>query len=265
MAYPITIVSGPAGSGKDTVAELVAKHFGGITVAQADPMKKMLLDWMGDILTEEMLWGPSELRNSYLKLSEFQKSILLANLDPLVDALEFVLKVTNHSVPREELESTVRPWARSALRPVEGQVSPRTLLQTLGTEVGRSLHKDMWIDYAIWTAEKLLVGGSDCFRDKGLVVDKHCRGYNQVLITDGRFRNEILAVRKLGGLAVRVLPAHDPQKNVGIAGHASEVEMRTIPNGWFTHILQNNKDLGLRALEGNIANNWPHNTPEFIE
>jgi hypothetical protein len=61
-------------------------------------------------------------------------------------------------------------------------VSPRQMMQTLGTEWGRScIHPDLWIMVAAGTVEKQLK-----------------RGRN-VVIDDVRFPNEAEMIRKLGG------------------------------------------------------------------
>jgi hypothetical protein len=82
--------------------------------------------------------------------------------------------------------------------------SPRAAMQTLGTEWGRSLHPDFWVN--IWTrrAKEVLAKGY------GVVVD------------DCRFENEAAAVRALGGYVVEVVNARQPARSVGIVGHVSE-------------------------------------------
>lgn len=263
MSYPITIVSGPAGSGKDTVAELAAKHFGGITIAQANPMKLIVKAWLGDIVTDEMLWGASALRNTLLEVTDAQKEALRKTYHVVTHMLETVL---SHGDKKgdPDVASFVRSWALKLLNGDYGPLSPRLILQTLGTEVGRSLNQNMWIDYAIWTAEKLLIGGYSYNKVIGLEPDSSNRGYKQVIITDGRFRNEILAVRKLGGLAVRIVPPASDVVEVGMKGHASEAEMKTIPDDWFTHTMPNDKSEGLERLESVVMDAWPEDHPRYI-
>lgn len=263
MSYPITIVSGPAGSGKDTVAELAAKHFGGITIAQANPMKLIVKAWLGDIVTDEMLWGPSDLRNTVLELSDFQKHSLKNSYGVVTHMLETVLSYGDQKA-QPNVPQLVGFWAGKLLTGHYGPLSPRLILQTLGTEVGRSLNQNMWIDYAVWTAERLLVGGYSYEKTTGLKVDETNKGYKQVIITDGRFRNEILAVRKLGGLAVRIVPKESVTTEVGIKGHASEAEMKTIPDTWFTHTMPNDKSKGLKRLEEVVMDAWPEDLPRYI-
>jgi len=60
---PILIgVSGNAGVGKDTTADILVKHFGFTKVSFADELKRTAMRWYG--FTVEQLWGPSEMRNT---------------------------------------------------------------------------------------------------------------------------------------------------------------------------------------------------------
>jgi len=67
--------------------------------------------------------------------------------------------------------------------------SPRLALQLMGTEAGRDVfHKDVWI-YAL---------------------ERKMEMYQNVVIADVRFPNEIEWMRSKGGFAVRVVRGHDP-------------------------------------------------------
>jgi len=53
---------GLAGSGKDTVADMLQQHHGFTKVALADPLKRIARDVFA--FTDEQLWGPSQNRNT---------------------------------------------------------------------------------------------------------------------------------------------------------------------------------------------------------
>ncbi len=55
-------ITGKAGAGKDTVADLLVREHGFVKVALADPMKRFCKEVLG--FTTEQLWGPSEMRNA---------------------------------------------------------------------------------------------------------------------------------------------------------------------------------------------------------
>ncbi|HYA07751.1 MAG TPA: deoxynucleotide monophosphate kinase [Xanthobacteraceae bacterium] len=87
--------------------------------------------------------------------------------------------------------------------------SPREAMQMLGTEWGRALHPNFWVNRWRDTASDIL--DQDGF---GVVVD------------DCRFPNEAETVRALGGFVIEILPAVPPEDGtgVGIAGHVSETQ-----------------------------------------
>lgn len=89
------------------------------------------------------------------------------------------------------------PWGkhgydREQIMPEWG-FSMRHFLQWLGTEGMRSFQKDFWIRN----------------------MEMRLRGYEQVVITDCRFPNEIKLVRDLGGVVIRIeRPGLKPSKHV---------------------------------------------------
>lgn len=69
------------------------------------------------------------------------------------------------------------------------EFSPRLALQLMGTEVGRKVfHENLWI----------------------ISLLNRARGYDNVVITDVRFKNEINTIRKDGGFVVRVKRGPEP-------------------------------------------------------
>lgn len=70
-------------------------------------------------------------------------------------------------------------------------VSPREMMQTLGTEWGRNLHPEFWLRIAA-----LQLGLHD--------LPRSIPRADRIVLTDLRFHNEAHWVRKLGGFVVRV-------------------------------------------------------------
>jgi hypothetical protein len=90
---------------------------------------------------------------------------------------------------------------------VELGVSPRQMMQTLGTEWGRScIHPDLWVMVASWAAIKQLKSGRN------------------VVFDDVRFPNEAEMIRRLGGELWLV----DRPGVVYEGGHSSEGALRDI-------------------------------------
>ncbi len=80
-------------------------------------------------------------------------------------------------------------------------VTPRSALQTLGTEWGRVLREDVWVDYLLKS-----------------------RQANEItIVTDVRFPNEARKIREVGGIIVHVRGRNED----GDKSHASETHVGT--------------------------------------
>lgn len=258
---PITLIVGPAGSGKDTIAGFMAKNHGALMIAQADPMKrlaKILFDF-----SAEQLWGPSDCRNAvdqrfnYQEDAGFSRNCWDAALTRLgsqeVHAWlhDLGLGVNSFTALRLWYNNVMAQtyWAKKGL-------TPRLVLQTLGTEWGRKQGRELWSQYAIRKALTLLGGGFRYDREVGLIEDSGFTGPDRVVITDGRFRNEVINVLATGGTVVRIdSPSINTEaiEAAGVKGHASEKEQKSLPNHFFTHFIMNDKRLGLAAAERNTT------------
>jgi len=264
--YPLIIMGGAAGSGKDTVAAMLADASGaGTLIAQADPMKRFVRDWLG--FTEEQLWGPSEMRNGADPRfgpelgPDTWSGLDVDNIQTLV-AMERLVVEVGYLHKFDDLQEWVRETQKRYLKL---PVTPRAILQLFGTEFGRtSLHPDVWSDRAIRSARQVLAGKARYDRTQGIIEDGKEAGASLVVITDGRFRNEILNVKGQAGRAVQVYnpaPTQDAAavEAAGIKGHSSEAELRGIPRSWYDYKLHNDKQLGLdhlRSVVDSLATSW---------
>ena len=113
--------------------------------------------------------------------------------DPLKWMVTELLAAHGHHCPWDD-----RDWKETPL--LYGK-SPRQLLQTLGTEWGRdTVSPTVWVDSMIHRVEHTLGG---------------------VVIPDIRFENEAAAVRRLGGVVVKVT-RHTGGRDPVWASHSSE-------------------------------------------
>lgn len=83
------------------------------------------------------------------------------------------------------------------------KMTPRMLLQLLGTEYGRQiLHPNIWIN-ALFSKYK---GLCNCEKSPSVMLCFNCTGkkYPNWIITDMRFPNELEAVKSRGGITIRV-------------------------------------------------------------
>lgn len=252
---------GPAGSGKDTIADHLVKKYGFVKMANADLLKRMAK--LAFDFTDEQLWGPSELRNA-------PDTRYPREHGPLTE--DFKCRVCGAQV-RLGVDLKVDALPQCYL-------TPRFALQSLGTEWGRLCFENIWVGRLLGLAQELQAGG--CYYDakSGIrragswVNGPEVKAKTNVVITDVRFKNEIEAIKAAGGKAVRVirpiaatmaagedgvdiLMSHDAwtlQGNAALlaehtsvsasAGqHKSETELLGIPMDLFDHVFHNSGDL----------------------
>ena len=252
---PLIILCGSAGSGKDTVADFLVNDAGCVAIAQADPIKRLAQMVFG--FTEEQLWKSRQLKEAvdprFNTLEAWDQGN--ENLDSTRQWLRDVLGPNPEHQVDEGIEA-LQDWYDNLLEQYYGKLSPRIMLQTLGTEWGRKFSASMWSDLAIRTAVDLLSTPRLAY---GRMVGTYLNGAasatpNFVVISDGRFQNEIINVKRAGGMAIRVdNPDLQVPSTVGISGHASETEQFGIPAHFFDIILTNDKKAGLEALRQKVS------------
>ena len=104
-------------------------------------------------------------------------------------------------------------------RVVTIKLTPRLLLQLLGTECGRNIiHPNIWVnalfaDYKP-VKDKLLEGEVRKVREEDLV-------YPNWIITDVRFTNEVEAIKERGGIVIRVERLTEEQKIASLKTRAN--------------------------------------------
>jgi hypothetical protein len=254
-------IAGAAGSGKDTVAGFIAKYSNAVSIAQADPMKRFARDVFD--FSEEQLWGPSECRNAADERYRFHDTWAKAEHLLLNRGEEWIKEV----LPGSEFShmmamDALRDWFKKLFQQhqVENRIlTPRYMLQTIGTEWGRQFSADIWNQVALRTARKLLAGGVSYHRAFGLNAPNNVPTQREnpefVLVTDVRFRNELLGIIEAGGTTISV---ESPSENnaaveaAGVKGHKSEAELKGVPRHWFGAIILNDKSKGLQALENTV-------------
>lgn len=221
------ILCGKAGVGKDAVAKILSEEFDAVTIAQSAPMKEFVGKTFG--FSWEQLWGPSAARNAVdprLRTESVRSLVAERISEHGPEWVRDVLPTGDTFLAFKALCD----WAGAVLDC--DQITPRHVLQTLGTEWGRTQgHPDMWSRYALDKAHAALVEGAP-----------------MACIVDGRFRNEVLNARASGALAVRI-SAQVP----GIGGHASEREIDGMPSHWFAAEIKNDRAQGLDALRHTVT------------
>jgi len=99
-------------------------------------------------------------------------------------------------------------------------VTPRYILQKLGTEGFRSIYENTWVDFLVRNYRKDF--------DPTQVV----------IVTDVRFPNEMKAIKEEGGVIWKLVRLDGPGAQGGSAGHASEAAMQSIPSEEFDAVIE---------------------------
>lgn len=257
-------ITGQASSGKDTIAARLVDEYNYQQIALADPLKRFGYHVFS--FDTVQLWGPSQMRNAFdprYTLCEIRSSGLhldaksLSSVKRACDAAwgaaaaqvleygqDWLKEVLSDDDDYNKAFDLLCYWFVS-LGHKHSELSPRIMLQSLGTQFGReSISEDVWIDYALKLCTKLLRGqGSWRYSpQKGAISCEIEEKPSGIVISDVRFTNELTAIKAAGGRVIRV--ERDVAKGkVGIENHASEVEQQGFNINALDAVINNNKTL----------------------
>lgn len=234
----IIVLCGVRGSGKDTIGDILRDRHGFTKEAFANPLKEMVKHAF-PAFTDEDLYGPSKNREREYKQYPLTNcpwcggGITYDKYDNRGGKYELMKDPLGH---RRCMTTPDHDWLPEF-------VSPRIALQTLGTEWGRRLYTNVWIDACFERIKKHARPYYDGMgrhmidprTGKPVEWDEFYRTGVNYVITDGRFLNETRRSRELGGIVVKLTrglkESTDP--------HASEAELRTMPDAEFDHVFPN--------------------------
>ena len=221
---PAVLLCGPAGVGKDTVADLILEFIpGSVKLAQADAIKDFCRDALG--LSDRQLYGSLKEKEKAFVLRP-GKHVVTRNADWTPAQRRRIYQVVPAWLSRLHVDVDEHaPSLFSWIDRLPRKTTPRHIMQTLGTEWGRSVDPLLWAKDAWRRVNASLVAGASF-----------------VAVTDGRFRNEILYATYQH--APSVLIKRDVDGLKGKHGkHASETEIEKVPRSWFTSSVNNNFSL----------------------
>lgn len=229
---PVILLVGGAGTGKDTIAEMLEKR-GGVSLALADPVKeiaKYLFDF-----TDEQLWGPSEMRNAP-DSRYFINSKAWVEVYYRINSLEFTAFLRQTLMGLYPASSANNKLLLDSLYNLEIQtgennITPRKVLQVIGTDWGRAVRNDLWVSCAQWRVLQHLYDGAKF-----------------VVVSDGRFLNEVLEFSKMGASIWKIESKRENKDT-----HISESGIKEISPYYFDHFIYNDHGHGLLGLESKVS------------
>lgn len=221
----VIAVMGRSRSGKDTIGKIARELMPGkvVTMAFADKLKRMCMELYGlseeDVYTEE---GKDRVTDFVCWKCPACQSI---------DCFEEVEGRTKRIVCRKCTAVSADPKA------FESKWTVRMILQHIGTEGCRRVDPYVWVNFIQRNATHALEKGVTVM-ETGKIIKP-----SLVLITDCRFRSEFDGVQKFGGAVWRLRRPTTDRQAQGLASHASENEMDTIPDTLFQHVIVNDGTL----------------------
>lgn len=230
--FHIIGVSAESGHGKDVVASWLAARFNLAVVSFADPLKRLCQQVFG--FSDEQLWGPSEMRNRPIltDLTSAQVDLFWTTATIRFIGAQRAFAEEVYPSDSDRLEQALSEWFQG--RKNASETSARTVLQTLGTECGRAVDKDIWLNYAHDRVIPAIRAGLQYHAKKGIDLPEYtlhgCREEDipaykaeiMSLITDW-FRDPQAIAILPEGVKIEVLEA--PFSGVVIPDHRFENEI----------------------------------------
>ncbi len=224
MVNPPVIVAlaGRRGVGKDTAADMLVAHFGFRKTMFAGLLKELAEKLFS--LTHDELYGPSHYRERPIAEAvapDFWPAVL-ARVDWHADALCAPFAGAPEPIARSVILARLHS-VLADLRALGGALTPRAILQQLGTEWGRALWREVWTRAPLDAALRGELGG-------------------RVVFTDTRFpREEGLGARAAGGEVWWIERPGLAPANDNASAHSSEPAFRDFV-GIATDVLVNDSD-----------------------
>lgn len=164
--------------------------------------------------------------------------IRIALADPIKRIAMDIYQMTEEQLWGEDKEL---PDMRYPI-PGKGFLTPRVACQVIGTEMARTLYPDTWVNYFKRCAVAVLAGTHTYTRTEGSVkVTPYTRWFSKkpqgVICSDARFKNEVKALHSIDGKVIRLVRS-GKDGSVGIKGHQSEEEQKSIPDSDLDAVLQ---------------------------
>jgi hypothetical protein len=219
-------VSGKIASGKDTVGRIIQY----LTSEYKDSYE--FTNWLDRV---------ENYKSNPYSLWQIKKFA-----DKLKECISIITNISREDLEKSEVKNSNLPeeWNKNKIiLDIHGieylsnfptPITVRTLLQQFGTEVGRAIHNDFWVNALF---NEYICLDTTLASSMGNVLDYSNCPYPNWIITDMRFPNEIKAVKDREGITIR-LNRHDnsDMQATNRNQHSSEI---ALDNASFDYILDN--------------------------
>lgn len=238
-------ISGRKQSGKDLVGKIIQYLTGGSTVYPFDLnidyshksnwQVKKFASTLKEIVSILTGFKVEDLEKEEIKNANLFPSYKLINkrintvevfssMEDLVERLNHLRSVYLEVYSEKELDALFEQETV--------YITPRLLLQTIGTDIVRTINPEIWVNSLMSEYKPYLTSN---YPVDDLDWEPR-RIYPNWIITDLRFSNELEAVKKRGGITIRVNRNLEESKDQ----HESETEL---DNAEFDYVIDNNSDI----------------------
>lgn len=250
---PETIVlCGPAGSGKNAVADALSREHGYVQVALADPIKRFCAARFGT--PTDLMWGASELRSTkiprVLQTAQHRDLSMNGRWRLVSDALLLPKGVKDVGYYEPDRQDD----RLASLLESEIVDTPRRLLQLVGTEWGRAYDPLLWCRHALLAINAIRAGiPYDARAGLWTAASPQPIYQRPVVITDGRFPNEATFMRATARALVVWVDDSVRNPNRPTPTHASEPTLEVM-RPHVHYVLDNNGPFA--ATESDLRSPW---------
>lgn len=210
----IISISGLAGAGKDTAADVLVSRYNFKKVSFADPLRELCAEVFSLPMSNFLDRDKKDADILHIEMT-------YNHLDRMIEIVETDWGFSIDDLARTSMEESFGKLFRT----------PRDILKTVGTLLRNYVREDIFIVYGLASAAKL--GG-------------------KVVFADVRFENEREALRSAGAILLLIkrpeFPVLDPSENMG---DESEYDV-IFNNSDKLHVFQSNVDMWFKLREPSL-------------
>lgn len=120
-------------------------------------------------------------------------------------------------------------------------LTARIVTQLLGSDLSRLAYPETWIVYLRRVLKKIQAGSFYSEQKGAFEIPGKKSEYTGIIVSSCRFKNEIEAVKEMGGTSVRLVrPALSVEGflTTGVQNHITETEQLALPDDFFDYVIE---------------------------